>query len=68
MTIKTTDEIRQDFVTKSTKARKQRDYQKLLNNCTKADQKAIEMLESIDIASGGNLPKLYQTYMAIKNH
>ena len=58
--------IHKEWANKSNKARQQKQYLTMFNSCSEADKAAIAMLEKLDISSGGNLPKLYQTYMAIK--
>ena len=66
MTNKTVTQIHSEWAEKNNKARQQKQYLNLLNSCSEADRKSVELLEKIDISSGGNLPRLYQTYMAIK--
>ena len=63
---KTPDDIRKEYIEASNKAKLQKQYLTMLNSCSEADRKSVELLEKIDISSGGNLPRLYQTYMAIK--
>lgn len=62
--MKTTEEIRREYVENSQKAK----YNTLLGRCTPADQEAIKVLESLDIASGGQLQRLYNVYVSIKSN
>ena len=64
--IKTIEQVREEFVSKSQKARQQQAHLNLLNSCSEADRKSIELLEQIDIASGGQLEKLVAVYRSIK--
>ena len=60
----TVKEIQDNFVKNSQKAK----YEKMLASCSPADQEAIKVLESLDIASGGSLQRLFNVYMSIKSN
>ena len=64
--MKTTEEIRRDYVEKSHKARSQKQYEKMLNSCSEADQAAVKALSIIDDNSGGQLDRLVLVYKTIK--
>ncbi len=66
MTSQTKEQIHKDWVAKSQRARQQQAHLNLLNSYSEADRKSVELLEQIDIASGGKLDRLVAVYRSIK--
>ena len=66
--MKSTEEVRRDYVENSHKARQQNQYQSMLNSCSPADQEAIKVLSFIDDQSGGQIDRLVAVYKAIKSN
>lgn len=64
---KTIETVREEFVAKTRKATENHKLNMMLNSCSPADKKALEMLAELDKASGGGLHRLMAIYMAIKN-
>ena len=63
---KTPEQIRSEWVEKTQNARQQKQYQSMIASCSEADRKSVELLEQIDIASGGQIDRLLAVYRSIK--
>lgn len=64
--MKTTEQVRSEFVAKTRKATENNKLNMMLATCSPADKKALEMLAELDKASGGGLHRLMAIYMTIK--
>ena len=60
--MKTTEEIRREYVEKSQQAR----YNTMLSKCTPADRQAVKLVAHLDEISGGQIDRLVAVYKTIK--
>ena len=65
--MKTPREITQEYSKKVQQAQQQSYKNRLIQSLSEADVESIKLLEQLDKASGGNLPKLYQAYSYIQH-
>lgn len=59
-------EIRDKFVEDSNQAKAKNYRNYVIESLSEREKEAVKLIASIDDMTGGNLPKLYQTYMYIK--
>lgn len=59
-------EIRDKFVEDSNQAKAKNYRNHVIESLSEREKEAVKLIASIDDMTGGNLPKLYQAYMYIK--
>lgn len=63
---KTSEQLHAEWSEKNNKFKAESYLNHVVNSLSPADKVAVETLAKLDDMSGGNLPKLYQAYMFIK--